>query len=191
MHQPTNIMEDVTKYIFERIKSTDFPLECRAMYYFAKGRHEHQVRKVSEKPYYTHPRGVAYIVMVMGGTFEQINAAFGHDLLEDTETSFTEIKVVSGSYHCAEICSELRNNRFTIDDIGKETYMSKKLVGMSDDALMVKLSDILYNMLDCPTEKGKERMKINVNYLLKNRKNIPENCMKIVELIKKHTMDNN
>lgn len=37
----------------------------------------------------------------------------------------------------------------------------------------------------------KERMKINVNYLLKNRKNIPENCMKIVELIKKHTMDNN
>ena len=26
-------MEDVTKYIFERIKSTDFPLECRGMYY--------------------------------------------------------------------------------------------------------------------------------------------------------------
>ena len=30
-------MEDVTKYIFERIKSTDFPLECRCMYYFAIG----------------------------------------------------------------------------------------------------------------------------------------------------------
>ena len=25
-------MEDVTKYIFERIKSTDFPIECRGMY---------------------------------------------------------------------------------------------------------------------------------------------------------------
>lgn len=181
-------MEDVTKYIFERIKSTDFPLECRAMYYFAKGRHKNQVRKVSGKPYYIHPRGVAYIVMVMGGTIEQINAGFGHDLLEDTETSFTEIKVVSGSYHCAEICSELRNNRFTIEDIGKKTYMSQKLVNMSDDALMVKLADILYNMLDCPTEKGMKRMQINVDYLLENRSGIPENCMKIIEIIKKHTV---
>ena len=180
-------MEDVTKYIFERIKSTDFPLERRGMYYFVKGRHDHQLRNVSNKPYYIHPRGVAYIVMIMGGSIDQINAAFGHDLLEDTETSFTEIKVVSGSYHCAEICSELRNNRYTINDIGKETYMSKKLVCLSDDALFVKLADILYNMLDCPTDKGMERMKINVEYLLENRKNIPENCKKIIELIKKHT----
>ena len=125
--------------------------------------------------------------MIMGGSIDQINSAFGHDLLEDTETSFTEIKVVSGSYHCAEICSELRNNRYTINDIGKETYMSKKLVCLSDDALFVKLADILYNMLDCPTDKGMERMKINVEYLLENRKNIPENCIKIIELIKKHT----
>lgn len=180
-------MEDVTNYIFERIKSTDFPLECRAMYYFAKGCHEHQTRKVSGKPYYIHPRGVAYIVMVMGGSTDQINAAFGHDLLEDTETSFTEIKVVSGSYRCAEICSELRNNRYTIDDIGKEIYMSQKLILLSDDALMVKLADILYNMLDCPTDKGMERMRINVDYLLENRKGIPEKCMDIVELIRKHT----
>ena len=180
-------MEDVTKYIFERIKSTDFPLECRGMYYFVKGRHDHQLRNVSNKPYYIHPRGVAYIVMIMGGSIDQINAAFGHDLLEDTETSFTEIKVVSGSYHCAEICSELRNNRYTINDIGKETYMSKKLVCLSDDALFLKLADSLYNMLDCTTYKGMERMKINVEYLLENRKNIPENCKKIIELIKKHT----
>ena len=176
-------MEDVTKYIFERIKSTDFPLECRGMYYFVKGRHDHQLRNVSNKPYYIHPRGVAYIVMIMGGSIDQINAAFGHDLLEDTETSFTEIKVVSGSYHCAEICSELRNNRYTINDIGKETYMSKKLVCLSDDALFVKLADILYNMLDCPTDKGMERMKINVDYLLENRKNIPENCKKLLKII--------
>lgn len=43
-------MEDVTKYIFERIKSTDFPLECRGMYYFVKSRHDHQLRNVSNKP---------------------------------------------------------------------------------------------------------------------------------------------
>lgn len=32
-----------------------------------------------------------------------------------------------------------------------------------------------------------KRMKINVDHLLENRDDIPENCMKIVELIKKHT----
>lgn len=88
---------------------------------------------------------------------------------------------------CIILQSELRNNRYTINDIGKETYMSNKLVCLSDDALVVKLADILYNMLDCPTDKGMERMKINVEYLLENRKNIPENCKKIIELIKKHT----
>ena len=178
-------MEGKFSYAFERVKSTDFPIECRGMYYFAKGRHEHQVRKFTKKPYYTHPRGVAYIVMMMGGTIDQINAAFAHDLLEDTETSFTEIAVVSGSYHCAKLCSELRNNRYTIDDIGKEKYMSEKLVHITDEALLVKLADILYNMSDHPTVKGEKRMRINVDYLLENRRNIDSKCMKLIEEIKK------
>lgn len=94
--------------IFERIKSIDFPLKCRGMYYFSKGRHAHQERKGSGKPYFVHPRGVAYIVMEHGGSVDQINAALAHDLLEDTETSFPEIKAVAnGSDHVAELCSEL------------------------------------------------------------------------------------
>ena len=61
--------------LFKRIKSTDFPLKCRGMYYFSKGRHAHQERKGSGFPYFVHPRGVAYIVMEHGGTVDQINAA--------------------------------------------------------------------------------------------------------------------
>lgn len=177
-------MDKIYSYAFERVKSTDFPIECRGMYYFAKGRHEHQVRKFSGKPYYTHPRGVAYIVMMMGGNIDQINAAFAHDLLEDTETSFTEIAIVSGSYHCAEICSELRNNRYTIEDIGKEKYMSEKLVHLSDDALLVKLADILYNMSDNPSKEGENRMRVNINHLLENRKITDAKCMKLINAIK-------
>lgn len=38
----------------------------------------------------------------------KINAALAHDLLEDTETSFPEIKAVAnGSDYVAELCSEL------------------------------------------------------------------------------------
>ena len=56
--------------LFKRIKSTDFSLKCRGMYYFSKGRHAHQERKDSGFPYFVHPRGVAYIVMEHGGTID-------------------------------------------------------------------------------------------------------------------------
>lgn len=71
--------------MFKKAKSQDFPVECRAMYYFAKGRHAHQERKGSGMPYFVHPRGVAWLVKKYGGSITQINAAFGHDLLEDTD----------------------------------------------------------------------------------------------------------
>ena len=93
--------------MFKRIKSQDFPLECRGMYYFSKGRHAHQERKGSGFPYFVHPRGVAYIVMEHGGSIDQINAAFAHDLLEDTGTSYLEIMKVAHSEKCADLCTEL------------------------------------------------------------------------------------
>lgn len=153
---------------FERIKSTDFPLPCRGMYYFAKGRHDHQQRKGNGYPYYVHPRGVAFIVMMCGGNIDQINAAFAHDLLEDTDTSFMEIASVANSIHCAELCSELRNNKYDIKEIGKTEYMTNKLIEMSEDALLVKLADILYNISDVPTEAAKNRMIENVKMLSKS-----------------------
>ena len=76
------------------------------------------------------------------------------------------------------------NILYKIEDIGKETYMSEKLVGISDDALLVKLADILYNILDNPTLPAEKRMRINIEYLLENRKNIPENCMMLIGMIR-------
>lgn len=155
----------------ERLKSTDFPMGCRAAYYFAKGRHAHQQRKGSGFPYFVHPRGVAYIVMEHGGTIEQINAAFCHDLLEDTETSYLEIATVCNSFAVADICSELRNNKIKIEELDgdKCKYMSEKLLNMSDDALLVKLADMLYNINDNPAEKAKVRMLKNAYDVIMQR----------------------
>lgn len=151
--------------IFERIKSQDFPVECRGMYYFAKGRHAHQNRKVSGYPYFVHCKGVAFIIAENGGTIDQINAALAHDLLEDTETSFNEIRIVSNSMHCAELCSELRNNKYEIDELGKEEYMTDKLINLSDDALLIKIADMYYNLSDNPTDTAKKRMLVNLHAL--------------------------
>ena len=169
--------------IFERIKSTDFPLKCRGMYYFSKGRHAHQERKGSGKPYFVHPRGVAYIVMEHGGSVDQINAALAHDLLEDTETSFPEIKAVAnGSDHVAELCSELRNNKFEITEKGKDDYMSEKLMHLSNEALLIKLADMLYNSYDKPAEKALNRMYKNACEVLLKRK-LSDECRELAQLI--------
>lgn len=168
--------------LFKRIKSTDFPLECRGMYYFSKGRHAHQERKGSGFPYFVHPRGVAYIVMEHGGSIDQINAALAHDLLEDTETSYLEIVNVANSENCAELCTELRNNEIRKEEMGKEAYITEKLLKMSEPALLIKLADMVYNSYDQPGEKALKRMYRNVCELLFTRK-LNKHCKELAELV--------
>lgn len=168
--------------LFQRIKSTDFPLKCRGMYYFAKGRHAHQERKESGFPYFVHPRGVAYIVMEHNGTIDQINAALAHDLLEDTETSFLEIATI-GSVRCAEMCAELRNNKFMIAGIGKEKYLEDKLMRMDPDVLLIKLADMLYNSYDQPTEQAAIRMMRNARHVVLKRLDLTEDHRQLAKLV--------
>lgn len=169
--------------MFKKSKSQDFPVECRAMYYLAKGRHDHQERKGSGMPYFVHPRGVAWLVKKYGGTNIQINAAFGHDLLEDTDTSFEEIAVISGSEECAELVLELTNNKHTIEEMGKTDYMTEKLCKISKDALLIKLADMVYNSYDQPKENAMKRMYQNVCEMLLKRKDIPQPCRELAQLV--------
>lgn len=149
--------------IFQRIKMSDFPIECRAAYAFAKYKHKQTgaVRKGSGLPYFVHPKGVAMIVLENGGSIEQINAALLHDTLEDTDTSSLELKTLFGE-KVANMVWELTNSRIKIDEIGKDSYMSEKLKSISEEALLVKLADMLYNINDQPTSKAFERMLDNV-----------------------------
>jgi (p)ppGpp synthase/HD superfamily hydrolase len=169
--------------MFKKSKSQDFPVECRAMYYFAKGRHAHQERKGSGMPYFVHPRGVAWLVKKYGGTINQINAAFGHDLLEDTDTSYEEIAVVSGSEEVAELVLELTNNKHTIEELGKTEYMTEKLCNLSKDALLIKLADMVYNSVDMPKENTLKRIYQNVCEMLLKRKDIPQKCRELASLV--------
>lgn len=42
-----------------------------------------QKRKYTNDPYIIHPRNVAYLVKIVGGTDDMISAAYLHDVLED------------------------------------------------------------------------------------------------------------
>ena len=156
------------EYLLEAVE--DFPKNTRAMYRFAKRRHDDTgaIRKVSKEPYWVHPEGVAKIVMEHGGSDLEIKAAMAHDVLEDTGESYEDMVEKFGE-KVASIVKEVTNDKDEIAKIGKEKYISEELCRLSPEALTVKLADMLYNMKDSPTEKNYERMRKNIAFLMMNR----------------------
>lgn len=148
----------------------DFPKNTRAMYRFAKRRHDDTgaIRKVSKQPYWVHPEGVAKIVMEHGGSDIEVKAAMAHDVLEDTGESYEDMAEKFGE-KVTSIVKEVTNDKDEIAKVGKEKYISEELCRLSPEALTVKLADMLYNMKDSPTEKNYERMRKNIAFLMMNR----------------------
>ena len=161
-----------------KIKMQDFPVgKCRLAYAFAKYCHSEmgQKRKGSGEPYFVHPKGVAKIVMDNGGNEDQICAAFCHDLLEDVPfVSYDELKK-GFNQHVADLVLELTNQRYKIEEIGKEAYMT-------NEALLIKLADINYNLQDLPNEQQETRMFKNLRALLMERKDLDDNVKHLAML---------
>ena len=168
----------------DRVKVFDFPLECHTAYYFAKCKHDevYQTRKGTGVPYFIHPKGVALIVLKNGGNTDQIKAALLHDTLEDTHTSDEELRVCFGE-HVQSLVRELTNQRYKIDEIGKEAYMTEKLMKLSNEALLVKLADMLYNLNDHPTEAQEVRMLHNISALIADRKDLTDNTKRLAMMV--------
>jgi len=118
---------------------------------FATAKHEGQLRKFGNKPYIIHPAGVAKIVEDSGGTPEMIAAAWLHDVVEESGVSFVELREMFGD-KVAGIVSEL-SNPSDLDKSKKGQYLLSKMNTMSSDALTVKLSDRLNNVLDFSTAR--------------------------------------
>ena len=66
------------------------------VYQYAEEKHRGQFRKSGE-PYIIHPIHVAYIVAELGLDTQTICAALLHDVVEDTETTYEDIKKEFGS----------------------------------------------------------------------------------------------
>jgi len=141
---------------------------------WAKKKHEdtYAVRKSTLNPYWVHPDNVAKLAKAYGGTKEEIIAAIAHDTIEDTNTTYKEIETLFGK-KVADLVKEVTNNNDEILKVGKEKYMSDKLLHLSDSALFVKLCDILHNGKDYPTAEQAERMYKNLLYI-KDKREMPE-----------------
>lgn len=119
---------------------------------FAAEKHKGQERKISELPYVVHPLEVAFIISKYKNSKrldELMVAAILHDTLEDTETNFIEISTEFTPL-VASLVLELTSDTDEMKKIGKNEYLKKKLVGLSNYALLLKLADRLANISDNP-----------------------------------------
>lgn len=157
----------------------DFDPENRDMYTWAKAQHDATgaVRKHSGDPYWVHPEGVAKIVAAYGGDHDEISCALAHDTMEDTGASYEDIAKQFGP-KVADLVREVTNAEGYMG-MDKEDYMNMELMELSPSALLVKLSDILYNLSDYPTASQKERMIRNIEYLVANR-DLDDRCRELV-----------
>jgi GTP pyrophosphokinase len=118
-------------------------------YDFAKDKHAGQKRATGEA-YYTHPVEVASILADMHMDIDTLLTAILHDTLEDTDTSYDELKRKFGDDVATLVNGVSKLNRIESQTVeGKQAENFRKLLlAMSEDirVLLVKLADRLHNM---------------------------------------------
>lgn len=117
--------------------------------HFAKDAHQNQLRKFQDVPYVWHVVSVSKIVeSFQPNSNENLRvAAILHDVVEDTSVSIGEIDSEFGS-EISSLVAELTSDKEKQAELGKPLYLKTKMVGMSDEALFIKLCDRLDNVID-------------------------------------------
>ena len=116
---------------------------------FLEEKHAGQ-KRASGEPYVIHPLEVAIITAEMGLGKEAIISALLHDVLEDTQTSYEEIKRLFGAVVADIVEGVTKIGKYKFKDVGSERAENyrKLLLATAKDlrVLLVKLADRLHNM---------------------------------------------
>ncbi len=125
--------------------------------------HKHQ-KRYSGEPYITHPLSVAIYLSDLSMDIETITSAILHDLIEDTEITYDDLKKEFGST-VADIVdgvTKLDKINYNSKEEAKADGIRKMVVAMSKDirVLILKLADRLHNIqtIDYLDEWKKERI---------------------------------
>lgn len=138
---------------------------------FGAKKHLNQLRKSSGIPYIIHPVEVSLAVMKYKKSkrLEEIMCAgILHDTLEDTKTNFIEL-ATEFTPLVATLVLELTSDLKEIKKIGKNKYLMKKMLGMTNYGLYLKLCDRLTNISDSPTDKYLEDTRVMIKFIKSNR----------------------
>ena len=116
---------------------------------FAAHKHRDQRRKnIEASPYINHPIALARVLSVEAGLTDPVllAAAVLHDTLEDTETSFEELRERFGKT-VASVVLEVTDDK-TLDKSERKRLQIEHAAGISRRAKLVKLADKICNVRD-------------------------------------------
>ena len=121
----------------------------RSAYDYAYKKHFSQ-KRITGDDYITHPLNVAWILTGVNADSHAIAAALLHDTIEDSDSTYEEIKELFGEDIAKIVDGVTKINRlkFQSDSEQMAANQRKILVGLSEDVrvLIVKLADRLHNM---------------------------------------------
>jgi (p)ppGpp synthase/HD superfamily hydrolase len=119
---------------------------------FASRKHAHQFRRRSGLPYIVHPMAVLNRLTKWGiDNEETLIVAVCHDLIEDTDTTYEELKGFFGK-KIAEMISLL--SKRPTDDF--HTYLTRMLRSNNLNMMLVKVADRMCNYDDLVLEGREE-----------------------------------
>jgi guanosine-3',5'-bis(diphosphate) 3'-pyrophosphohydrolase len=124
---------------------------------FAATKHSTQRRKdVDASPYINHPIALAHVLAIEANVDDDhaLVAAILHDTLEDTETSFEELKERFG-LAIAEAVAEVTDDK-TLPKLKRKALQIEHASHLSRRAKLVKLADKICNLRDVASSPPKD-----------------------------------
>ncbi len=131
---------------------------------FASVKHASQKRKADGTPYINHLIEVASILSSEGGIVDLdiLSAAILHDVLEDTNTTKKQLQHEFGS-HITNIVVELSDDK-NLERKERKAMALQKILNASAEARLIKIADIISNLIHLPGDWSFEKTQEYINY---------------------------
>lgn len=143
------LFEDIKQQLIAQNREPEEIEQIEKAYLFAKRLHEGQYR-ISEEPYIIHPVEVAKILVGLKVDSHTLQAAFLHDILEDTDTQPEEIEQLFGKdvLTLVQGVTKLGKLQFKSKEERQAENFRRLFIAMASDIRIVflKLADRLHNM---------------------------------------------
>ena len=130
------------------------------------------VKRITGDDYISHPLNVAYILTDINADAACLAAALLHDTIEDTDSTFQEIKELFGNEVASLVDGVTKINRLHFSTASEQMAANQRkiLVGLSEDVrvIIIKLADRLHNMRTLyvmPEDKQKKKAKETLEIL--------------------------
>ena len=116
-------------------------------YEYAKEAHGEQKRKYTGEPYIEHPVEVAKLVMQANPDCEMVCAALLHDVIEDTDKTYEDIRDSGFMFGVADLVLELTDISKPEDGnrAARKKLDREHLAKASERAKTIKLADLISN----------------------------------------------